>query len=66
MTVQITERPDEISFEVRVMTRAATGISGEHPGAVKVRLSSPPVDSAATAELIRLISKKLGVAKLEE
>ena len=64
MAVQITETSDGIIFEVRVTTRAASvGIAGEFEGAVKVRLSSPPVDGAANAELIRLISKKLGVAK---
>jgi len=64
MAVQITETPDGIIFEVRVTTRAASvEIVGEYEGAVKVRVSSPPVDGAANAELVRLISKKLGVAK---
>ena len=64
MAVQITETADGIIFEVRVTTRAAfVGIAGEYEGALKVRLSSPPVDGAANAELVRLISKKLGLAK---
>ena len=64
MSVQITETHDGIIFEVRVVTRAASvEIAGEYDGTVKVRLSSPPVDGAANAELIRLISKKLGVSK---
>jgi uncharacterized protein (TIGR00251 family) len=64
MSVQITETSDGIIFEVRITTRAASAaIAGEYEGAVKVRVSSPPVDGAANAELIRLISKKLGVAK---
>lgn len=64
MAVHITETPDGIIFEVRVTTRSSTvKIVGEFEGAVKVRLSSPPVDGAANAELIRLISKTLGVSK---
>ena len=64
MALQITETSDAIIFEVRVTTRAASvGIAGEYEGAVKVRLSSPPVDGAANVELIRLISKALGVSK---
>ena len=64
MAVQITQTSDGIIFEVRVIARASSvGIVGDYEGAVKVRLSSPPVDGAANAELIRLISKKLGVSK---
>ena len=32
-------------------------------GAVKVRLTSPPVDGAANAELTRLFAKTFGIAK---
>ena len=64
MPVHITETPAGIIFEVRVTTRSSSvAIVGEYEGAVKVRLSSPPVDGAANAELIRLISKTLGVSK---
>jgi uncharacterized protein (TIGR00251 family) len=53
-----------IIFTVRVIPRSSrsevVGFEGE---AVKVRLSSPPVDGAANAELIKLFAKKLHVAK---
>ena len=51
-------------FSVRVVPRSSRSeIVGEHDDAVKVRLSSPPIDGAANAELIRLFAKKLNVAR---
>lgn len=51
-------------FAVRVVPRASkTEFAGEIGGAVKVRVTSPPVDGAANAELIRFFAKELGLAK---
>jgi uncharacterized protein len=51
-------------FDVRVVPRASKSeIVGELGGALKIRIASPPVDGAANAQLIKLLSKKLGVAK---
>ena len=62
--MDIKEDKDGLTIAVRVVPRSSRSeIVGEIEGAVKVRLSSPPVDGAANAELIRLISKKLGVAR---
>ena len=62
--MQIIERENQIEFSVRVIPRSSrTEIVGEYDGAVKVRLSSPPVDGAANEELIKLFAKKLGVAR---
>jgi len=55
---------DIITITVRIIPRSSRSeIVGEIEGAVKVRVSSPPVDGAANAELIKLFSKKLGVAR---
>ena len=52
------------TFTVRVVPRSSRSeIVGEMDGVVKVRLTSPPVDGAANAELIKLFAKKLGVAR---
>ena len=60
----LTEKDGAIVFDVRVIPRSARSeIVGELDGAVKVKLSSPPVDGAANAELIKLFAKKLGVSK---
>ena len=62
--MEIKDTSGAITFTVRVIPRSSrTEIVGEYEGAVKVRLSSPPVDGAANAELIKLFAKKLGVAK---
>ena len=64
MTLNITEKDGTITFDVRVVPRASKNeIVGEHDGALKVRIASPPVDGAANAELIRLFAKKFGVSK---
>ena len=62
----MTDAPDTsfITFRVRVIPRSSRSeIAGEHDGVIKVKLTSPPVNGAANAELIKLFAKKLGVAK---
>ncbi len=64
--LEIEEKEGSLTFTVRVVPRASkSGIVGEHNGAVKVRLTSPPVDGAANAELIKLLAKSFGVARSE-
>ena len=51
---------------MRVVPRASKSeIVGAYDGALKVRIASPPVDGAANAELIKLLSKTFGVSKSE-
>ncbi|HQX55887.1 MAG TPA: DUF167 domain-containing protein [Pyrinomonadaceae bacterium] len=58
------DKDGSIVFDVRVVPRASKSeIVGEHDGALKVRIASPPVDGAANAELIKLFAKKFRVAK---
>ena len=62
--IQFTEKDNAIIFTVRVVPRASKSeIVGEHDGALKVRIASPPVDGAANAELIKLLAKTFGVTK---
>lgn len=62
--IEISQKDESITFPVRVVPRASrTEIAGEIGGAVKVRVSSPPVDGAANAELIKLFAKMFGIAK---
>ena len=62
--INFTEKGDTITFTIRVVPRASKSeIVGEHDGALKVRIASPPVDGAANEELIRVLAKSFGVSK---
>jgi uncharacterized protein len=51
-----------LSFTVRVRPSAGrSGFTGEHAGALKVNLKSPPEDGKANKELVALIAKTLGI-----
>jgi len=64
--IQFTEKDGGLTFNVRVVPRASKSeIVGEHDGALKIRLASPPVNGAANAELIKILAKKFDVAKSE-
>lgn len=60
--MEITQHPDGISFAVRVTPRASRdAIEGEYQGALKVRLTAPPVDSRANDALRKLLAATLKV-----
>ena len=40
-----------------------TEFVGEHAGALKIKLCAPPVEGKANAELVKFLSKNLGVSK---
>ena len=62
--IRFTEKDGNLIFDVRVVPRASkSGIVGEYDGALKIRIAAPPVDGAANAELIKILSKKLNVPK---
>ena len=49
---------------VRAAPRASkSAIAGLHGDAIRIQLAAPPVDGEANAELVRLLSKLLGVSK---
>ena len=53
-----------VDIEVRVIPRAGrAGLAGTRAGALLVRLHAPPVDGAANAELIEIVSDALGVPR---
>ena len=40
-----------------------TELAGEYANAVKIKLSAPPIEGRANTELIKYLSKSLGVSK---
>jgi uncharacterized protein (TIGR00251 family) len=53
-----------VTLDVRVIPRAArSGFAGTRDGVLLVRLTAPPVEGAANAALIEVLSKVLRVPK---
>jgi uncharacterized protein (TIGR00251 family) len=62
--LKFTQKEDAIIFHVRVVPRASKSeIVGEHDGALKVRIASPPVDGEANEELRKFLAKSFGVTR---
>ncbi len=62
--IRFNEKDDCLVFNARVVPRASTSeIVGEHDGALKVKIASPPVNGAANAELIKVLAKFFAVPK---
>ena len=60
--LEYTEADGVLTFMVRVAARASKSmIAGEHAGALRVRVSAPPVEGAANAEVMRLLARELKV-----
>ncbi|MQA28433.1 MAG: hypothetical protein GEU82_01145 [Luteitalea sp.] len=60
--MEIHARGGSISFWVRVVPRASRdAIEGEFQGALKVRLTAPPVEDRANEALRRLLAARLNV-----
>lgn len=62
--IDLEVREGSLVFGVRVLPRSSRSeVVGEHDGALKVKLTAPPVGGAANRELVRLLAKELGVPK---
>jgi uncharacterized protein (TIGR00251 family) len=56
----------DLILRVQVQPRASHDeVAGIHAGALKIRLTSPPVDGKANAALIAFLAETFGVAKRE-
>ena len=64
MALLISERDGALRFAVRVQPRSSrSAVEGVHGGALKVRLTAPPVDGAANEALVALLADELGVPR---
>jgi uncharacterized protein len=62
MQIHLEDRNGALIFAVRVTPRASRdAIEGEYQGALKVRLTAPPVDDRANEALRRLLAERLNV-----
>ena len=61
-TLRIEDRGAAVRLSVHVQPRASRdGIAGVHGGALRVRVSAPPVEDAANDAAVALIASALGV-----
>jgi len=60
----IYEDRNQIRLHVYIQPKASRNkIDGIHDSALKIKITSPPVDGSANEMLIKLLSKELGIAK---
>ena len=60
--IEVSARGDAVTFSVRVQPRASrNAIAGEWQGALKVRLTAPPVEDRANEALLRLLAESLNI-----
>lgn len=64
MPINIQEGKNSLILEVKVLPRASRNqIVGEHEGALKVKLTSPPVDGEANQSLLEFLARQLQISK---
>jgi uncharacterized protein len=64
LPMDIQERGGKVVFAVRVAPRSSrNAIEGEYQGALKVRLTAPPVEDRANDALVRLLAERLNVPR---
>ncbi|UCE71067.1 MAG: YggU family protein [Nitrospiraceae bacterium] len=57
-------RKNELTIKIKVEPRSSkTGIVGPHGDALKIKLTSPPVEGKANKELIDVLARELKVKK---
>jgi uncharacterized protein (TIGR00251 family) len=62
----INETPEGLAIRIRAVPRASKNeIQGIYDGALKIRLTTPPVDGKANQALIKFLSKTLKISKAQ-
>jgi uncharacterized protein len=64
MAVAVIDLGDTVRFNVHLQPRASRSeFAGERDGALRVRVTAPPVDNAANEALVELLAKALRIAR---
>lgn len=58
-------QPSELVQSPSENDTSRSEVVGEHDGALKIRLSAPPVDGAANTELCAFLAKQFGTSKTQ-
>jgi uncharacterized protein (TIGR00251 family) len=62
VVIELNEKDGAVTFKVRVQPSASrTEITGEHAGAIKLRIAAPPVRGKANEECRRFFARLIGV-----
>jgi uncharacterized protein len=62
--LQVSETPEGLTVRLHVLPRAKRSeIAGLHNGALKLKVTAPPVDDAANRAIVEFFSELLGVSK---
>jgi len=62
--ISIRKTLDGVVFKVLVQPRSSKNmIAGPHDGALKIKLTAPPVDNAANQMCLKFLAKSLGVSR---
>lgn len=62
--ISLRREADGVSFEVAVQPRSSKAmLEGEREGALRIRLTAPPVGGAANKQCVAILAKALGVPK---
>ena len=60
--IEVLEKGDAVTFAIRVQPRASrNAIAGEWNGALKIRLTAPPLDGRANDAACRLLADQLNI-----
>ncbi|MFY9611710.1 MAG: DUF167 domain-containing protein [Blastocatellia bacterium] len=61
--MELRETNGSVTLRLRVQPRASrTELTGEHAGAIKLKVTAPPVDGEANEECRRFLAKVFGVS----
>jgi len=62
--IDIQERKDGVSFSVHVLPRSSKcALAGHQGGAIRLKLTAPPVDGKANEECLEFLAERLEVKK---